>query len=203
MGMQPKRTQCQCDISGSPKQWCQRHQCYKNPIQVRQCQVSVPNFVAWEDCRGAGQNKDCVPVPIENDERRPNISPSALGDTQSYINRDHRIAVQAAREGCSSCSKKKNNRRPPDTSSLETEAEKQNAPSAMSMGWNFVKAVGAYVKSGLKDTDEEQYAERLRICDTCEWRTGGRCMKCGCFIDAKARWASSDCPIGKWPKGGS
>jgi hypothetical protein len=70
----------------------------------------------------------------------------------------------------------------------------------MTQGWSFVKAVGAYAKSGMRNTSEEDYAERMLICDTCEWRSGGRCMKCGCSIDKKAGWASSDCPIGKWPK---
>tara|TARA_R110002020_G_scaffold189140_1_gene388039 strand:- start:683 stop:970 length:288 start_codon:yes stop_codon:yes gene_type:complete len=87
-----------------------------------------------------------------------------------------------------------------DKSSLETKEQSHNAPSAMKMGWNFAKAVGAYVKDGMRNVSEEEFAERMSICDTCEWRSGGRCMKCGCFVDKKAGWASADCPIGKWPK---
>ena len=211
--MMRKRTKCQCDINGSSKQWCQRHQCYKNPIEIRQCQISIPNFVAWDNCQGAGQNEaDCTPVPPDKDEEMPNLKASSLGNTRSYVNRNHAEAVEEAKSepllttsktGCSSCGKNKSIKPPSKTdnmSSLETPEQELNAPNLMTQGWSFAKAVGAYAKSGMKNTSEEDYAERMLICDTCEWRSGGRCMKCGCSIDRKAGWASSDCPIGKWPK---
>jgi hypothetical protein len=196
-----KRTKCQCDINGSPKQWCQRHQSYKSPIEVRQCQISIPKFVEWENCRGAGQSEDCAPVPLDKDEMIPGLLTSSLGNAQSYVDRS-KVAEQE-KAGCSSCGKNKLAEQITpriDTSSLDTKEQQQNAPNMMSMGWSFAKAVGSYVKSGMKNLNEENYAERMLICDTCEWRSGGRCMKCGCFIDKKAGWASADCPIGKWPK---
>lgn len=199
--MQPRRTKCQCDINGSPSQWCQRHQCYKTPMQIRQCQMSIPNFVAWENCKGDGQDENCAPVPPDKDEPISSLPTSALGEARSYINHGH--AQEQESEGCSTCGKNKNRpRRPLDTPSLKTPEQEYNAPNLMTQGWSFAKAVGAYVKSGMKNISEEDYAERMRICDTCEWRSGGRCMKCGCFIDRKAGWASADCPIGKWPKAG-
>ena len=193
-----RRTKCQCDISGAPKQWCQRHQCYKSPIQVRQCQLSIPNFEAWDNCQGVGQDPStCHPVPIDKDDGDP---PASLGITQSYTN-NKQPKQTGEEEGCSSCQQKKQRMMDTqDKSSLDTKEESYNSPNVMKMGWNFAKAVGAYVKSGMRNTSEEEFAERMSICDTCEWRSGSRCMKCGCFVDKKAGWASSDCPIGKWPK---
>jgi len=160
--------------------------------------------VAWENCQGAGQNEDCSPVPIDKDEELPNLLDSSLGNARSYVNRDQ--VAEEAKKGCSSCGKNKSVEPPSKTtdgvSSIETPEQNLNAPNLMTQGWSFAKAVGAYVKSGMKNIGEEDYAERMRICDTCEWRSGGRCMKCGCFIDRKAGWASADCPIGKWPKAG-
>tara|TARA_B100000029_G_scaffold284648_4_gene278483 strand:+ start:5870 stop:6244 length:375 start_codon:yes stop_codon:yes gene_type:complete len=121
-----------------------------------------------------------------------------LGYTQSYKDVEKKAFET---EGCSSCQQKKQRMaEAKDHSSLETKEESRNSPNVMKMGWNFAKAVGAYVKSGMKNVSEEEFAERMSICDTCEWRSGSRCMKCGCFVDKKASWASADCPIGKWPK---
>lgn len=48
----------------------------------------------------------------------------------------------------------------------------------------------------LADTDA-LYLERVEICNSCEYRDSikERCMKCGCFIKAKARLRLSHCPL--------
>ena len=43
---------------------------------------------------------------------------------------------------------------------------------------------------------------RLAICGECEHfiKTTSQCNQCGCFMRAKARLATSSCPVGKWNK---
>lgn len=41
--------------------------------------------------------------------------------------------------------------------------------------------------------------ERRGICHQCEHLQSGRCDKCKCFILAKSRLLSQDCPLDKWP----
>jgi hypothetical protein len=42
--------------------------------------------------------------------------------------------------------------------------------------------------------------ERRGICHACEHLRNGRCDICKCFILAKGRLLSEDCPKGKWPQ---
>lgn len=44
----------------------------------------------------------------------------------------------------------------------------------------------------------EKAAERMAICESCEFFKMGRCAKCGCFMTAKVHLESSGCPINKW-----
>lgn len=42
--------------------------------------------------------------------------------------------------------------------------------------------------------------KRLVICKQCEHfdSTFRKCLKCGCFMDAKTLFMDSECPVGKW-----
>ena len=80
-----------------------------------------------------------------------------------------------------------------------TEEEKK-MPSLGKQAWGFTKALANHIKSGAAHASEELYKARLEVCDTCDKRSGDRCIECGCSLPAKAKWATSDCPIGKWPK---
>ena len=44
----------------------------------------------------------------------------------------------------------------------------------------------------------EKAAERIKICEGCEFYKQSRCIKCGCFMTAKIHLESSRCPINKW-----
>ena len=54
----------------------------------------------------------------------------------------------------------------------------------------------------------EQYEERIKICEDCEYlrkvellnRVGLICAACSCFLSAKARSKYARCPKDKWPK---
>lgn len=75
----------------------------------------------------------------------------------------------------------------------------EELPETLAMAKNFVSAAMAHARTGLKKLDEEHYRQRLAACAQCtSLRADKRCAKCGCFIETKARWASSTCPLSKW-----
>ena len=192
-----KNTPCECFLNGKSKQWCERHGCYKTPLEVRKCQLAIPDFAVWEECRHASQGEDCVTGQSKKEKIvDPAVAGGLFEEAQSYDNSDP--VANAPQSGCGSCNRNKKNQAasPPPP----PPPEPKKAPSLLQQGWNFASAVGDYVKSGGAKVTEEEYADRLKECDTCEWRRDKRCMKCGCFVATKASWASADCPIGKWPK---
>lgn len=42
--------------------------------------------------------------------------------------------------------------------------------------------------------DENTYKQRLAICKACDNLLSGMCLKCGCYVEVRARLAVSDCP---------
>lgn len=69
---------------------------------------------------------------------------------------------------------------------------------------SFVSAVAAEcgaAVAGEPAIEPEQKAERISVCEGCEFFivADRRCSKCGCWIDAKAGFRSQQCPEGKWP----
>lgn len=65
---------------------------------------------------------------------------------------------------------------------------------------NFAKALIRHGKDGFTDVSLEEYRERLKICNSCEFNSNGDCDICGCIIRKKAWWKSEDCPKNKWDK---
>lgn len=66
---------------------------------------------------------------------------------------------------------------------------------------HFLKAIAEFVADGCRTVTTEQYAERLRICQTCRWRTSQTCSLCKCRIALKARGRAFACPDDppRWP----
>lgn len=48
--------------------------------------------------------------------------------------------------------------------------------------------------------DPETVQARLAECAACVYLSGRRCLRCGCFIAAKARLEQAKCPDGKWQR---
>lgn len=72
-------------------------------------------------------------------------------------------------------------------------------PPLMAQVGNLVSAVGHHMATGFKETDDEILKERVTLCNNCEdMRTDGRCSKCGCCMQRKAKWDSAKCPVNKW-----
>lgn len=78
-------------------------------------------------------------------------------------------------------------------------------PSLPEQGKNLAKFTFEVVQdvvslNGNPFVEKETYKERLKICATCEHfnLNKKRCRKCGCFMESKAKFTISKCPIQKW-----
>ena len=68
-------------------------------------------------------------------------------------------------------------------------------PSLFQQAKNFGKALTKHVASGMKNVSPLQQEERLSHCNSCEYLDKDRhCTICGCDVDKKTLWASSECP---------
>ena len=81
--------------------------------------------------------------------------------------------------------------------------EASAGPSVVQMTKNFVISMTESAKTGFKKVTPEQHAERMTVCNGCQFWDGkarmgaGKCAKCGC-TGAKQWLASSSCPINLW-----
>jgi hypothetical protein len=82
--------------------------------------------------------------------------------------------------------------------SLEELTQHSKRLGAVAMAGNLGKSLAEWSASGFKTCDGDQLNKRLELCGSCEYSINKRCLKCGCFIGAKTRLATSKCPIGKW-----
>jgi hypothetical protein len=71
-------------------------------------------------------------------------------------------------------------------------------------GVTFAVALERHLAGGMPTVPEAAYEQRLAACRSCEFYWDNQCLKCGCRLAgdviAKARWASEDCPEGRWPQ---
>jgi len=72
-------------------------------------------------------------------------------------------------------------------------------PSIIKKAGNFIVAAVKHLSSGMKKLCDDEYQKRIDVCDSCEKKVGDNCLECGCVLSIKARWASEDCPLGRWP----
>jgi hypothetical protein len=76
-------------------------------------------------------------------------------------------------------------------------------PGLVRMAWNFAGSLVNHVVHGMHHASDEVKEERLTICrqNTCGYfGEGDRCLHtgCGCFLQVKADWSESSCPISLW-----
>ncbi len=72
-------------------------------------------------------------------------------------------------------------------------------PTLGTMAASLAAATQAWAKKGFKLVDEEEHQRRLALCRPCEFiYDGGRCRKCGCFMEVKSKLAGMKCPVDKW-----
>jgi hypothetical protein len=79
-------------------------------------------------------------------------------------------------------------------------------PNILQKAINFAGALVKHTAAGFAEVTPEQQEERLKICESCEFKTPSVglevksciCGKCGCPLFKKTAWATSKCPIDKW-----
>lgn len=88
----------------------------------------------------------------------------------------------------------------PDYDSSYRPNDKHEDPSLLTRASNFGKAVVDFVQDGFALVDEKTKQERLTQCKTCHYYRDGWCSheSCGCYLEAKTKIASQECPIGRW-----
>jgi hypothetical protein len=79
----------------------------------------------------------------------------------------------------------------------------QTSPGFLKRASSLTKAIGSETKAivqGQPTLTAQQVAARLAVCASCDQlRSNRACAKCGCFVDAKARFRSQTCPLRRWP----
>lgn len=66
--------------------------------------------------------------------------------------------------------------------------------------YNVINVITDEILGRAEKLDKRSVDERLVFCNECEklFRPTRQCKKCGCFVDIKAKYAKSFCPLGKW-----
>ena len=82
------------------------------------------------------------------------------------------------------------------------EEQQEETPSLFKMIRTFGKELTEYIKQGAPNVTPEDYAIRLDTCMKCDKliKQSMRCGACGCKLEYKARWRTSDCQENKWPE---
>ena len=77
---------------------------------------------------------------------------------------------------------------------------KKKMPPLITQAKNFTTATKKHVAAGRPKRSELETAKCMATCEKCEWFNpdSRRCSKCGCRMTIKSRWATANCPIGKW-----
>lgn len=77
-----------------------------------------------------------------------------------------------------------------------------NFPPLFKQARNLIKQIWT---SGIEATkgkplisSAEKAEARMNICKDCEFFTGERCSKCGCFMTVKVNVDAASCPLNKW-----
>lgn len=75
------------------------------------------------------------------------------------------------------------------------------SPKLLKMLKTFKNELVEYAKHGAPNVSELEYKNRLKTCMSCpELKDNYRCGICGCVVEQKAKWATTDCPDNKWKK---
>ena len=70
------------------------------------------------------------------------------------------------------------------------------ANSIFQMIKTFAKEAALYAKNGAPNVTQKEYRKRLEACNICPHLKKDlmRCGVCGCLVEHKAKWQTSQCP---------
>lgn len=61
-----------------------------------------------------------------------------------------------------------------------------------------IRIVSKAIEGSTLFVSKEIVEQRRSICDGCEFKSSLRCKLCGCFIEAKIKLTTEQCPNGAW-----
>lgn len=88
---------------------------------------------------------------------------------------------------------------PTNASNTDAPPRDGQMPSLPRQVWNLATSLADFVVDRCRTVTEDEYRQRLEVCDACEERRDNRCTKCGCYLSLKARGRAFRCPLDKWP----
>tara|TARA_R110000787_G_scaffold115506_3_gene225470 strand:+ start:23095 stop:23358 length:264 start_codon:yes stop_codon:yes gene_type:complete len=76
----------------------------------------------------------------------------------------------------------------------------EKPPGILTMIKTFGKEAVKYLAQGAPNVSPKEYSDRLLTCNGCPdlKKRKMTCGKCGCKVEHKAKWKTSDCPVKKW-----
>ena len=80
------------------------------------------------------------------------------------------------------------------------------SPEKKDKGYSILDLAKEALSGSVDMATDDTKSKRLEVCKRCVYliklpigiNGTGNCGKCGCFVDAKVKFAKSSCPIGKW-----
>lgn len=138
------------------------------------------------DCECDQETPGLVYCPVHDVEKSMRERAICAGNCDLATHLKYMNAWESGAMGCSTCNK----------------PSKGKLPSLKKRAKNFTKAVGKRAAAGFVNVGDEEYASRLEICESnqCGHFNGTHCLKCGCPVKKKAKWATEQCPVGLWPE---
>jgi hypothetical protein len=84
------------------------------------------------------------------------------------------------------------------------EEDRKDLPGLLVRAGRYGASLARRAMLGAKRVTDGELDRRLKMCATCEHRSGNKCSICGCYLingvlnDGKALWQDEHCPIEKW-----
>lgn len=74
----------------------------------------------------------------------------------------------------------------------------QSQETNQSAQYNILNVIQDKMNNSLTYVEAETMRFRLAECQACTSFKAGLCLKCGCIVEFKVRYAKSTCPQNKW-----
>jgi hypothetical protein len=86
------------------------------------------------------------------------------------------------------------------TTNTHSQTTRRSRPNHAQRAWNLAASVRDFISDGCRTVSKDEFEERLKVCDSCEFRNANSCTQCGCRLNLKARGRAFRCPVNRWPE---
>ena len=78
--------------------------------------------------------------------------------------------------------------------------KKDKMPSFLDKVSSVIKDTKRWIFHGAESVTKEEFMRRTKICNECPHfiHKSNTCGICGCWMEVKAKWKTSECPKRKW-----